>query len=92
MANELEVVDGSLESAAVRVYVPVAAMTRLLKLATPLTAATVAVVPPPKNVPPLSVTVTLDVLPVATLPNPSSSETATEGLTASPAYVLSAAE
>ena len=86
--KESEVVPVRLPSAAASVKVPVAGMTRLLNVATPLTAATDAVVPPPKNMPPLSVTVTVEVSPVATLPKPSSRETCTAGLIDWPATPL----
>src|SRR5262245_47525660 len=85
MANGDEVAEVRPVSVAVRVYGAGAVMTRLLKLATPLTASAAAVVLPSKNVPPLRASVTVEVSPVATLPKPSSSDTATEGLPASPA-------
>ena len=71
---------------AVRVY-PTAAFvsTRLPKVAIPLTAATLAVVPPPAKVPPLNVSVTVDVSAVTVLPKASSTATATAGLMAAPA-------
>src|SRR5438552_2569555 len=80
--KEYEVAPARLPSAAVRVKLPVDGITRLLNVATPLTAATEAVVAPPKNVPPLSVTVTVEVSLVATLPKPSCKATVTDGLIA----------
>src|SRR5437763_10901699 len=55
-------------------------MTRLPNVATPLTAFTVTVFPPPANVPPLRVRVTAEVLPVTVLPNESCTATVTAGV------------
>src|ERR1700734_668139 len=60
-------------------------MTRLLNVATPLTACAVAVVPPPAKTPPLSVSVTVDVSLVATDPPWFSTETCKAGLRDCPA-------
>ena len=63
-------------------------MTRLLKVATPLTAAALAVVPPPAKVPPLSVSVTVDVSVVTVLPLASRTATVTAGVRVAPAVAL----
>ena len=60
----------------------------MLKVATPLDAAAVAVVEPPSNVPLPSVKVTVELSVVITLLNWSSTFTVTAGLIATPAVAL----
>src|SRR5262245_37426644 len=63
-------------------------MTRLLNVARPFTAAALAVLEPPANVPELRVSVTVDVLPVTVLPNASRTPTVTAGVIVAPVVAL----
>ena len=59
---------------------PLLATARVPKVATPFTAWTLTVLPPPANVPPLRVSVTVEVSPGSTPPAASSTATRTAGL------------
>src|SRR5262245_61391732 len=63
-------------------------MTRLLNVATPLTAAALTVLEPPAKVPELRVSVTVDVSVVTALPELSRTATVTAGLIVAPAVAL----
>ena len=63
-------------------------MIKLLKTATPFQADAVAVLAPVEKTPDEMVTVTAEVLVVATLPKASSTATVTAGLMATPAVAL----
>src|SRR5436189_3177994 len=90
MLNPAEVAPASAADAAVRVYpVPDLSMDRLEKVATPLTADTVAVpdsVPPPGLVPIATVMLAEEL--VTVFPNASATTTCTAGVIATPAVAF----
>ena len=91
IVNVLETAVAREPSEAVRVYMPLVATARVLKVATPPTACALTVLPPPVKVPPLRVSVTVDVSPGSVLPAESSTATVTAGLMFVPLVVGSAA-
>jgi hypothetical protein len=81
-----EVAPKSDPSVALSRYVPEVSSTRLLKVATPFTAATLVVLPAANTPGPLlTASVTVDVSVVTTLPKKSSTATVTDGFSACPA-------